>query len=426
MQKSGKKLSKVFALLFLFAASVFAQRAVRVDNTSNALLDPPAATFYAANPALSGILGVATGGTGANTLTGILKGNGTSPITPITSSTIGQIFQVTGASNSYGFGALNLATAASITGRLPYANFQQGNGLSVLGVSGVSTADHASINSSSDNTVFRRTGSTLNWGAVDVTTMLTGRLPYANFQQGSALSVLGVTGNATADQAPIAAASDGQVMRRSGTALAFGAVNLASANAITGTLPIANGGTGVTSPGASGNSLISNGTIFVSQAPSVKLLQAKETGYDTASTAEETAWTFTIPANTLATNQNAIFFTFAGKLNGNGNTKTIRVKIGSLTLFDSGAITNSAAADSYLVTGSIMRYVNNVAIGSAVLDAGKSTTTIPTRVSVIDISAGTGFGDWGSSVTFTVTFQSSGSTPGDVHLQYGHLQYGAN
>jgi hypothetical protein len=38
--------------------------------------------------------------------------------------------------------------------------------------------------------------------------------------------------------ADITAASDGQVMRRSGTALAFGAVNLASANAVTGVLPV--------------------------------------------------------------------------------------------------------------------------------------------------------------------------------------------
>ena len=41
--------------------------------------------------------------------------------------------------------------------------------------------------------------------------------------------------------------SDGQVLRRSGTTLGFGAINLASANAVTGALPVANGGTGATS-----------------------------------------------------------------------------------------------------------------------------------------------------------------------------------
>lgn len=68
----------------------------------------------------------------------------------------------------------------------------------------------------------------------------------AKFRQGAALSVVGVTGNATADVADIAAASDAQVLRRSGTALAFGAVNLAAAAAVTGVLPIGNGGTGLT------------------------------------------------------------------------------------------------------------------------------------------------------------------------------------
>lgn len=72
------------------------------------------------------------------------------------------------------------------------------------------------------------------------TSTLTGRVPYANIAQGTALSILGVTGNATADVASIAAGTDNQVLRRSGTSLAFGAVNLASSNAITGNLPVAN------------------------------------------------------------------------------------------------------------------------------------------------------------------------------------------
>lgn len=62
----------------------------------------------------------------------------------------------------------------------------------------------------------------------------------AKLTNGSALSVLGVTGNASAARADIAAASDHQVLRRSGTAVAFGAVNLAQTAAVTGVLPEAN------------------------------------------------------------------------------------------------------------------------------------------------------------------------------------------
>jgi len=120
---------------------------------------------------------------------------------------------------------------------------------------------------------------------VNLATNVTGDLPFSNLAQGSALSVLGVTGNATADVASIAAGTDNQVLRRSGTSVAFGAVNLASTDAVTGTLPVANGGTGATTltannvilgngtsavnfvaPGTAGNVLTSNGTTWTSAA----------------------------------------------------------------------------------------------------------------------------------------------------------------
>ncbi len=78
------------------------------------------------------------------------------------------------------------------------------------------------------------------WAQVDLTNGVTGDLPFANLTQGSALSVLGVTGNATADNASIVAGSDHQVLRRNGTSLGFGALNLGSSNAVAGNLPVAN------------------------------------------------------------------------------------------------------------------------------------------------------------------------------------------
>jgi hypothetical protein len=66
----------------------------------------------------------------------------------------------------------------------------------------------------------------------------------AKLRDSTALSVIGRSANSAGVPADIAAASDGQVLRRSGTTLAFGATNLANTNAVTGTLPIANGGTG--------------------------------------------------------------------------------------------------------------------------------------------------------------------------------------
>lgn len=59
-------------------------------------------------------------------------------------------------------------------------------------------------------------------------------------RQSAALSIIGRSANSTGNVADISAANDGEVLRRFGTSLGFGAINLASANAITGNLPVAN------------------------------------------------------------------------------------------------------------------------------------------------------------------------------------------
>lgn len=98
-----------------------------------------------------------------------------------------------------------------------------------------------------------------SWGKVGLTTHVTGRLGTTNLFQGTGLSVLGVPGNVTADHSSISAGSDFQILRRSGSAIGFGSINLASANAVgTTILPRANGGTGVVGA-ANGNLLIGNG-----------------------------------------------------------------------------------------------------------------------------------------------------------------------
>lgn len=101
------------------------------------------------------------------------------------------------------------------------------------------------------NTIFDRTvGDIFSTIDVDLTTGVTGLLPFANIANGSALSVLGRSANSSGVMASIAAGSDHQVLRRSGTSIGFGALNLGQANAITGTLGGGNGGTGTTSFGA--------------------------------------------------------------------------------------------------------------------------------------------------------------------------------
>lgn len=80
------------------------------------------AALSAGSLTLTTDLSVANGGTGASTLTGLLQGNGTSAVTAITNSTtVGQVLRVTG-SNTYAWGALDLADGDAVTGVLPAAN----------------------------------------------------------------------------------------------------------------------------------------------------------------------------------------------------------------------------------------------------------------------------------------------------------------
>jgi hypothetical protein len=76
------------------------------------------------------------------------------------------------------------------------------------------------------------TGTTNNpaWAQVNLANGVTGDLPFANLTQIAGLSVLGVAGNVTADVAAITAASDGDILRRSGTTVGFGTIVLNAAN----------------------------------------------------------------------------------------------------------------------------------------------------------------------------------------------------
>lgn len=69
----------------------------------------------------------------------------------------------------------------------------------------------------------------------------------AKFRQSTALTVVGRASNSTGNVADISASTDNQVLRRSGTALGFGAINLASSDAVSGALDETNGGTGQSS-----------------------------------------------------------------------------------------------------------------------------------------------------------------------------------
>jgi hypothetical protein len=154
---------------------------------------------------LNNDLTVANGGTGASSLTGMVKGNGTSAFTTVTSSTVGQVLRCTG-TDAFAFGAVNLADTDAVTGTLPAAN--GGTGATTL--TGVVKGTGTGV----------LTASPVGLASADVT----GTLPVAN----------GGTG---------ATALSTGVVKSNGTVLSSSAVGLASAD-VTGTLPVTKGGTG--------------------------------------------------------------------------------------------------------------------------------------------------------------------------------------
>lgn len=219
----------------------------KTDDTNVTLTlggSPTTALVNAASLTLgwTGTLAVARGGIGVGTITGLMQGNGTSAVTGITnSSTTGQVLRVTGVS-TYAWGALDLANASAITGDLPFANLAQGSARSVLGVTGNATADVASIQGTADQVLVVNTaGTALAFGTVATGGITNNAVTDAKLRQGAARSVIGVTGNATANVADIQGTTNQVlVVNSAGTALTFGAVNLASSAAVTGNLPVTN------------------------------------------------------------------------------------------------------------------------------------------------------------------------------------------
>ncbi len=101
-------------------------------------------------------------------------------------------------------------------------------------------------------------GATIGWGMVDdgvgnetevTAEILPNSVGNTELRQSAPLSILGRSVSSTGNVADIVAGSDHQVLRRSGSVIGFGPINLASSNAVTGNLSVnnLNGGSGASS-----------------------------------------------------------------------------------------------------------------------------------------------------------------------------------
>jgi hypothetical protein len=167
----------------------------------------------------------------------------------------------TGVAATPTFRALVAADFPSNT--IAYASLANGTALSVLGRSANSAGANASIAAGTDGHVLRRSGTTLGFGTVATGGIADGNVTLAKLANGTALSVLGRSANSAGAYADMAAGTDGHVLRRSGTTLGFGTLPIGS---VAGTVPVAQGGTNLTSY-AAGDLPYASGTTTIAKLP---------------------------------------------------------------------------------------------------------------------------------------------------------------
>lgn len=138
--------------------------------------------------------------------------------------------------------ATGLPLSSGVTGDLPFANLTQGSGLSVLGVTGSSTADHASITGTA-NQVLRvnGAGSSLAFGSIDLSQSATVGSSILGSNNGGAGSVNGIL-KANGSGVVSAAVAGADYLTPSGSGSSLSGVwllasggTLTGANTITGT-----------------------------------------------------------------------------------------------------------------------------------------------------------------------------------------------
>lgn len=219
----------------------------------------------------------------------------------ITTATTRNITWQDVAGTVYVTGGTDVAVA---DGGTNFSSYTQGD---ILYASGTTTLAKLAKDTNSTR-YLSNTGTTNNpaWAQIDLSNGVTGDLPFANLTQGSARSVLGVTGNSTADVASIqGTANQALVINSAGTALAFGQVNLASSSAVTGTLPIANlGGKPIVQQVATITGTVSTGTTAIPFDNTIPQITEGDQYMTLAITPSSASNILVIDAGTSSTNSN--------------------------------------------------------------------------------------------------------------------------
>lgn len=192
--------------------------------------------------------------TTAYTVGDIFYASNASSIAPLAAAAANNALISNGAAAAPSWGKIGLST--HVSGILPIANGGTGlsssttNGLlyggaSTMGQTAAPASGQIVVGSASGVPTFVSMSADATITAAGALTIAANAVSYAKFQQIAGLSVVGNSTATTANGAAITGTAN-QVLRvdSTGTALGFGAINLANGNAVTGILPGANGGTG--------------------------------------------------------------------------------------------------------------------------------------------------------------------------------------
>ncbi len=190
--------------------------------------------------------------------------------------------QFTGPATSAKTFTLPNASATILTDNAAVTAAQGGTGQSsytigdLLQATGATTLSKLAAVATGNALISGGVGTASSWGKIGLTTHVSGTLPVANGGTGAATVTGLLQGNGTSAVTAITNSSAaGQVLRVTGASTyAWGAVDLADGDAITGTLPVTNGGTGLTSVGGDVTLVGSNGTANIYYTPAFTNLSA--------------------------------------------------------------------------------------------------------------------------------------------------------
>jgi hypothetical protein len=140
-------------------------------------------------------------------------------------------------------------------------------------------------------------------------------------------------------------------------------------------------------------------------------IAAYHTSTANSSTTETTLWSASIAASTLATDGDTLHFEYVGQILSSANSKTLRVKWGATTFYNSSA-QNPALSTGFVIRGSIVR------TGATVQ---KCSATLHTGVMTLFLFAAYGTAGETLSGAVNLVLTGQGGASNEVYIEYGKV-----